>query len=111
MLRRVRCSVALKILCSSMTTPSQGARKPSLMTPIDRLCANADKLAPLVFKAQLFTRNKRSRPIQGGIFRLEYDRLRYAPTPRREGIESPGTSNPGPGPRLRSHYSGVVVKP
>jgi hypothetical protein len=47
-------------------------------------------------QAQLFTRDKRSRPIQRGIFRLEYDRLRYeydrlryAPTPRREGIEPP----------------------
>jgi hypothetical protein len=56
-----------------------------------RVCRD---IAALVFKAQLFTRDKRSRPIQGGIFRLEYDRLRYAPTPRREGIESPVASRP-----------------
>jgi hypothetical protein len=32
-------------------------------------------------------RRQAVRPIKSGIFRLEYDRLRYMLTPRRKGIE------------------------
>jgi hypothetical protein len=89
-----------------MTRPSK-EHESRLLRPQSTPFARMQTLSCACIQAQLFTRDKRSRHIRGGIFRLEYDRLRYTLTPRREGIESPVTSHPVRSGRLG--FSGVSI--
>ena len=95
-----------------MTAPSQEHQELSLWDPINRLCAGVCRqLCALVFKLSYLQEASTVPPRQGGIFRLEYDRLRYTPTPRVAKVSSVASCYEPSGPiRKAAVRSGVPAQ-